>query len=292
MRVSDSLRYGGVQRQLAQLGSRYADASQRATTGSRLTAPSDDPIAAAALARNRSSQRASEAYRAAIRDARGDAELAESTLDFAGQALQRLQEIAVQGGSEQLAASDRAALAVEVRSIKAHLVDLANAKGQRGYVFAGSRVDAPPFDATGAFSGDDFDQVIDLGHGDAAVISTSGARAFTAVGGRDVLADVENLALALEGNDAAGVRSRLPDLESSRQQLMRAQGEAGLVLSRLEVTATAQETFGTLLARDESQLGAIDPGAAYTELTQLSSAIESSLAVARKVLELSTLNRF
>src|SRR5690242_4990482 len=137
--------------------------------------------------------------------ARGDLELAEGMLAEAGDLFVTARDLAMQGANGSLDASQRSDLALQVRHLKAALVGIANTQGATGSIFAGSKTDSTPFSATGAFSGDDDVHQVDLGTGPPMTVNVSGARAFTAAGGRDVFADLDALDAALSANDQTAI---------------------------------------------------------------------------------------
>jgi flagellar hook-associated protein 3 FlgL len=289
MRVTEGMRYAQVTRNLAQLSSQQQAASERAATGLRVTAPSVDPIAAAELARARASQSQIAARQAAITSVRGDAELAEGALAQAGDLLARAKEITVQAANGSLGASDRAALALEVKGIKEALVGIGNTRGTRGYLFGGNQTTSAPFSAAGVFSGDDLTQSVDIGNSSPTVVSQSGAKAFTLAGGRDLFADLDSLYAALNANDQSAVAAQLDNIDAGQKQLLAVRADAGLTLNRLDASAAILDSFDTLNQKRSQDIGAADPIEAYSSLTQLGQALQRSVAVAQQILGTSNL---
>lgn len=284
MRITDNMRYGQVQRNLANLRSRHATLSNQISTGRQILAPSDDPVAAAKLMRLDARAARTRDYRDTIAAARADISLSESTLAEASGLMVRAHEIAVQGANDTLSAQDRAALATEVESLQKQLLVTANARGQRGYLFSGSQVTTAALSGTGTYQGDDSDHEIEISPGVRTRINVTGADAFTAAGGTDAFATLENLRQALLSNSGPQISGTLGDIESSRSQMVRVQAEAGLIMNRLD---TAEEALGATaleLLRQDSALGDVDPFAAISELTRLSTTLEQSIAVARQTL--------
>ena len=81
MRIADNMRQTNVLRTIQDLTARQADAATRAQTGRQVNKPSDDPAAAAELARLRVSSAQTDTQLKASTTARGDLELAVSALD-------------------------------------------------------------------------------------------------------------------------------------------------------------------------------------------------------------------
>jgi flagellar hook-associated protein 3 FlgL len=283
------MRYTSVQRNLARLQSEHADASRQASSGQRIGQPSDDPIAAAELARLQSSLDTSSAHRGAIRAVRGDAELAESTLAQAGELMSRAKEIAMQGANGSLSDDDRNALATETRDLKSAMLQLANTRGSKGYLFAGSQTGTAAFDANGTFQGDDATQNVDIGASSPTAVNSSGAQAFTAAGGRDVFSDLDALASALDSNDSAATAATLDQLDASQRQISGERIRTGLVVGKLDTSDGVLAQLGFDLGSRQADIGAADPFEAYSRMTVLAQSLERTVAVSRQMLDLTAL---
>ena len=294
MRVTEQMRYDSVSNNLTQLSARQAKAAQEAQTGIRVNLPSDDPIAAAQLARLAASQSQTSARRAVISQTKGDAELAESSLQSASDLMASAKELAIQGGNGTLGASERATLALQVKDIKDQLVGLANTQGSAGYLFGGSANQSKPFSATGAFSGNDDDHVVDIGNSTPTAVNASGAKAFTTAGsdGRDVFADLDALYTALSSNDTAGVSASLDGLDKSRSQITNAQASVGITLNKLDSSDALLSSIDLQDSKSVEEVGAADPAKAYSNLTQLNNSLQQSVSVAKTILDLAAFKQF
>jgi flagellar hook-associated protein 3 FlgL len=292
MRVTEGMRYTEVLRNLSNITSQHAEAARQAASGIRVGKPSDDPIAAAELARLRASSSQTSAHLSAINTVRGDAELTESVLAEAGDILTRLKEIAMQGSNGGLGADERQALGVEVAGLKEALLQLGNTRGTRGYLFSGSLVNTAAFSSAGAFQGNDQDHVVPIGNSTPTTVSTSGADAFVVAGGRNVFADIDALAAALGANDEAGIRASLDSVDASHAQLVNARARSGLVLSKLDASQSVLSSLDTEQNRRAQAAGAADPYEAYSRVTTLGQSLERAIAVSRQILDIGSGNRF
>jgi len=286
------MRYSSVTANLADLSSRQAAAAQQAQTGLRVNLPSDDPIAAAQLARLSASQAQVTTRRSTINLVRGDAELAESSLQQASDLMANAKELAVQGGNGTLGASERASLALQVKNIRDQLLGVANTKGTSGYLFAGSQTQAKPFADDGTFSGDDELHVVDIGGSTATAVNASGAKAFTVAGGRDVLADLDDLYTALNTNDTTGISATLDHLDASRSQITNAQAATGVIINRLDASDSVQSALELQNQKSSNEAGAADAATAYTKLTQLNNSLQQSISVSKQILDLAAFKQF
>ncbi len=284
MRVSDNMKLDTVTRNIATAEQRQLAATREASSGQRISAPSDDPVGAARLARIQASIESTAAYRASITNVQGDVELAESTLASASDVMQRVQEIALQGANDSLTASDRGALAAEVAGLKKELVSLANTKGSTGYLFGGTSA-ANPFDVNGAFSGNSNPHTVEIAQGLTLDVNVDGAKAFTAAGGRDVFADLATLENALNANDGAAVSATVNSLDTSRRQIVAARSDAGDKINRLTTADSAHDRADTVLQSQRHDVGDADAAASYSRLVATQQALESALTVARTTLQ-------
>ena len=292
MRVTDGMRQTNMVRTLDQLSAAQQDASSRATTGNRVNKPSDDPAAAAELARIRASQSQADAGLKAASSAESDLSLSESILSQANDLFTSARELAQEGANASLDAPTRQNLANQVGQLKAQLVGLANTKGQTGYLFGGSQTSTQPFDTSGNFSGDDGSHVVDLGNGTPTAVNVSGARTFTAAGGRNVFDDLDQLQAALNANDQAAVSNTFAGLEASRQQIVTAQSDAGMRIDRLQTTQDILTQAKTALQTRQQTAAGADPYQAYSDLVNLGNSLEQAVAVAKKVLDIGGLIQF
>ncbi|HYP99668.1 MAG TPA: flagellar hook-associated protein FlgL [Polyangiaceae bacterium] len=292
MRVTEQMRYDSVANNLSQLSSRQAKAAQEAQTGVRVNLPSDDPIAAAQLARLSASQSQVAARRSTISSVRGDAELAESSLQQASDLMASAKELAMQGGNGSLGATERATLAQQVKDIRDQLIGIANTKGSSGYLFAGSATETQPFSTSGAFNGNDDAHLVDIGNSTPSAVNASGAKAFTSAGGRDVFGDLDALYNALSTNDSAAIATSLDGLDRSRSQITTAQTTIGITLNKLDASDSVQSAIDLQNSKSMSDIGAADPAKAYSALVQLNNALQQSVSVGKSILDLAAFKQF
>ncbi len=292
MRVTDGMRQTNMVRTLNQLSEAQQDASNRALTGNMVNKPSDDPGAAAELARIRASTAQTDAGLKAASSAEGDLTLSESVLAQANDLFANARELAQEGTNGSIDANARAALANQIGQLKDQLVGLANTKGQAGYLFAGSQTSTQPFDTNGAFSGDDGAHMVDLGNGTPTAVNVSGARAFTAAGGRDVFSDLDALQSALNANDPTAIANTFAGLEASRQQIVAAQSDAGMRIDRMQTTEDILTQAKTALQTRAQNTAGANQYQAYSDLVTLGNSLQQAVAVSKQVLNIGESNQF
>lgn len=285
MRITESLKYTNITSQLGQLRQRYNDAVTQSSSGKRVNAPSDDPIAAAQNVRIQASMGDNDAFRKTIATVKGDAELTESALDSAGQVLQRAIELAMSGANESTSAEQYKALSTEAQQLLQTMIGLGNSKGVNGYLFAGTLTDQKPFSDAGQFSGNDDVREISIDGGPLAAVTVSGRTAFADPGGRDVMQDLQSLTTALTAGDAQAVQVALDNIQSSHTQVVTARAQAGLIMDRLTLTDNFLNQTNTNLASESSTLTDADTAAVFSTLSQLQTTIQQTVAVDQKLLQ-------
>jgi flagellar hook-associated protein 3 FlgL len=286
MRVTDNHRYQSASRAMARSAERLQKLTDEATTGVRVGKPSDDPTAYAAMVRKDAEIAKLEARQTMLARAEGDISLSESTLASASDIVIRARELATQMADGTYSASDRAVAAAEVTQLREQLIGLANTQGARGHLFAGTAVDAAPFTPAGAFVGNDDTMGVAVADGVNLAANASGAKAFTAAGGRDVFADLASLQNALATNNVAGVQSSLGDLDAGLKQIVGVRAGTGATLERMRSASSTMD--GALIAVRSARATDVESDAltVLQALSQAQSSYEQSIAVARKLLDI------
>lgn len=159
---------------------------QQLSTGQRVLVPADDPVAAAAALDLRQSRAMHDQYRANGDSATAQLLAEEAALGSVTTLLQDVKTIAVYAGNAALSASDRATLAVELRSHYQDLLAIANQDNGNGrYLFSGYQGATRPFAETApgsvAYFGDQGQQLVQIGASRTIPVSDSGAAVFLAI---------------------------------------------------------------------------------------------------------------
>lgn len=294
MRITDNMAMSAVLQGNARSTQRLSKAAREASTGERVGAPSDDPVAWTAAHGHdariaRMETRAQTTSRAA-----GDLELAESTLASVGDMIQQARELALTTANGAVDAQTRSNVAAQVSQIRDAVLGQMNTRGASGYLFGGTRTDRAPFDAAGTFSGNDTPVSVEVADGVTARANASGARAFTTAGtgGRDILADLQSLATALTSNNLPAIRTSLDALDAGRRQVTDASVETGLASERLR--SVAEVTDNALIRTRDARAREVevDLPSALTELTIARGAYERGVSVTRELLQTTTVGKF
>jgi flagellar hook-associated protein 3 FlgL len=286
MRITETLKMSELAGANARSATALHDATRRAATGLKVAAPSDDPAAFARATRYDGALATYESRMKAVLRTSDELAVAEGALASAGDIVARAKELAVQMADGSASAADRATAAKEVTALRQSLVGVANTRGASGYVFAGSKTAVEPFSQNGTFNGND--EAIDVEAAEGARLrgNASGARAFTAAGGRDVLKDLEDFAAALTANDTAAIQTAVGNMGAGHEQVVAARSEAGLTLDRLRSSASAATLGRDAILEARAGVREVDATEAYAQLTSAHGAYERSLEITRRVLSI------
>jgi flagellar hook-associated protein 3 FlgL len=291
MRVTEKMRLAGTSTAQGRIGARLDKASRIASRGARVESPSDDPVAFAARVRADHQLALIETRSALATKVSGELDVAEGALSTGVDLLSQARAAAVQGANDTLDPSARKLLGQQVNALRDEMIGLANTRYGTKYLFAGTKTDTAPFDTTGAFVGNDVVTRVALMDGVSPPANVSGARTFTAVGGRDVLADLKTLADALNTNDVVGIRASLDLIDASHTQLVRGETEAGLASERFRSAIDVMASTKIVVATARASEVEGNPMDQLTELSQAKAAYERGVEVTRQLLSLSSLAR-
>ncbi len=287
MRVTERTRIGMLVLAQSRASSRLDEAARIASGAQRVSKPSDDPAAYGSMIRKNYAIALLDQHSEIASRARGELEIAENALSQGLDLIARAREAAIAGANTTADAHARQLLGDEVRTIREELLAIANTRYANKYLFGGTRTDVEPFDpSTGAFAGNDQVIRVPVLEGVAPPGNVSGARAFTAVGGRDIFADLEALTQALYANDAPNIRSAIDPLDVGHQQIVRAQVEAGFGAERFGTAIDIIMSTRTALTEQLNEEVGGDPAAQITEFTLARTAYERSVAVTKQLLQI------
>lgn len=148
MRISNAHIFNLANKSMADANQAILKTQEQLSTGKRVLTAADDPVAATRIQQLNNNLSIIDQYNKNIAIAENNLSLQESTLRSSNNLLQRVEEIAIQAGNTAtLTTGDYAALAAEVDSRLAELVNIGNTRNSNGdYIFAGYKSDSPAFE--------------------------------------------------------------------------------------------------------------------------------------------------
>lgn len=288
MRVTERSRIETLSLANSQNAARLDKAARIAASNQRVSKPSDDPASYGAMVRRDYDLAMLQTRSETASRTQGELEIANNALSAGVDLMERAQEAAIEGANATSDANARKLLAADVRAMRTELMSIGNTKYGNRYIFGGTKSDTIPFDANGAFKGNDQQINVPVMDGVQLPGNVSGAKAFTAAGGRDIFADLQELADALEANDQERISNTLKSLTEGHDQLVRTQVEAGYGARRFADAVDVLANTKAVVAERESQDINGDIASQITDLQMAQSAYERSLAVTKQLLSIQT----
>ena len=145
MQISTNSYYRQNTENFQDLKAQAAKLQEQISTGKKINAASDDPVAFSDLALLKAKEVRLAQYKRNIDVARQTLTLENTALTQASNLLTRVKELSIQASNDTLSATDRKNVAIEAKGIEDSLLDLANTKDSNGLPIFGGFVSGNPF---------------------------------------------------------------------------------------------------------------------------------------------------
>ncbi|WP_422934693.1 flagellar hook-associated protein FlgL [Sinomonas sp. P47F7] len=285
LRVTDQTMTMSAQRSLGARQARLAAAQDTASSGARITRPSDDPVGTGDALRVRAQIAATSQYQRNINDGTGWLTTLDSTLGTATGLLRQARDLAIQGSNGSLNQDAKNALAQQVDSLRKDLLSAANTRYLGRNVFAGTSDAADAFTdgAPPTFNGAPGntvqrrigpDQTVQVDADGAAVFGSGTASVFTVLDG--ISSDLRS------GLDPS---AQITALDNGMKAVMSGRADIGSRLARLQRAGQSTAAAQTSLEVQRSGIEDMDLGKAAMDLQLQQTAYQAALAVTAKVLQ-------
>jgi flagellar hook-associated protein 3 FlgL len=285
--LSTAAFYDKANRQLTDLRGQAAKLQQQASTKLRLTASSDDPVAAARLRSLSRDERLAEIDQAGSNAAMAEMELVDSALTSIANIVMRATDLAQQAANGTLTDAQRATLGVEAADLRATLLTVANGSNGSGFtLFGGQGVGTAYAEVGGVvtYQGSGTSKAIDLGEGQMVTPTLTGPEilSFEVAGvPTDLFAVLGTLAASLQGDGSDTVatsRAALDQLGAGLDKVTTSQAVIGARMNWVELMDDRRLTNGELRAAERDQVGSIDIAATVSKLQEVMTVLEASQA--------------
>jgi len=295
IRVSNNFASSAAIANLRRISDQQAKLQQNIASGRRLLKPSDDPAATSRVLNHKMEQERVSNYRSA-------ASMAQSVSESSLAALKQLQKISSRMGElSTLAAGvdpqSMSAYGAEVAQLLEQAANVANTRFGPDFIFAGTAVDAQPFEAKrnndGSISGVTYvgntsDSLVPIGDGRA--ISPSAGAATTNPAIATFINRIVTLRDAMKSGDASSVKALNAQMASDEDMFISAIGTVAAVQSRIESNQTQLEArandLSGLIAKDTDA----DMATTMVQLTQSQTAYQAALSSTANIFKSSLLD--
>jgi flagellar hook-associated protein 3 FlgL len=263
-----------INRQLA-LSRDISRAQTEITTGKRIQAPSDDPVAAARVSSIARAQANETAWKSNLNLAAALAARADTALAGAGSALVRANELMVAGANGTLSDTNRATIALELRSIAAELTSLKDTRDSRGsrLFMAGGSLQIPVSSGVSVTAVGTREDVFE------SVATAGGPKDVAAI----VAAAADALELASPAARAAAIAVSVDEVAAADKHIATARGEQGALANRVDQLLERQADTGLQLEEERSGLESTDVTAVIARLQSQQLTLQAAQAVFARV---------
>jgi len=302
MRVSTGGYLDDLQANLARETQDLRRLSQQLSSGKRLTRPSDDPLAVGEIVYARADLAKVVSRQQVLQKGIRLTGVADVALDSVCSALRHAQEIVMGSTQPGLTDAARAAMAEEIRSIRARIVDQANVSAQGEYLFAGLNTRERPFDEVGgvvSYTGTSEGVEIFVAPERPMEVTLPGDRLFNFEDGdgvravpevdTDLFALLEGLATHIEDGDDAQIELDMRDLQRLYEHVVEQRGVLGARTVRLEQAQSAAKDTEVHAREILADVEAVDIVEAMLEMQSLQVSYQAALAVTAKMAQMPTL---
>ncbi len=266
-------------------------------TNRRLNRPSDDPVGVASALQYRAEISSTTKFEENTEDANSWMAFTDSVLTETTSIIQRLSELAVQGGTDTVPSDARNNIAQEVDQLYKQLVSLGNSQFKGKYIFNGERVNEQPYPsdpANTAYSLDQGEVDYQIGAGIYISVNLLGDKVFGASGdAAGLFAVVDSFKSALNDTSAAGtqaIQDIIPQLQKNLENVITAQAEVGGKQNRLEFTMSRLGDLNLNYQSLQSLTEDADMPSVITELKTAESIYQASLDTMARIIRPSLLD--
>ena len=304
MKISTHLMFEKATQQMTTSQTNLAKSQAQLAQGKQVITPSDAPDQASTIQRLKSIMTRQGSYQAALNSVQTKLQGEDSTLQSVSDLLIRAKEVAVQASNDTLSPSNRKALGVELQGLRDQMLSLANSKDISGnYMFAGSRVNSPPFVALAGSSpqyvGDQTRMHVMVGESRSMQINRSGTDAFAPVNrtlpdgstqGVGFFNVMDDLIKGVNNSDRNLMQGGVGELDHLLEGLTFAQANVGSGLKSIDQQNSVIEDTVLNLTTTLSSLEDLDYTAAITKMNQQMMSLEAAQSSFAKISQLSLFN--
>jgi flagellar hook-associated protein 3 FlgL len=283
MRVTQSMIKDTMLRNLSQNVARLERLEQQITSGQRVSRPSDDPIALAAILRLDSSTAQANQHLSNVDSARSWMDATDQALMSIGDNILRARQIALAAPNTATSNSDRDAIAKELGALIGQVVATGNYQLAGQYIFSGQQTRTAAFDGSTSpptFVGNtnQIARIIDV---DVTIpINVTGDQAI-----QPTLEALTKIRDAVVANDFDAIRSGVAELDTAHTKLLSAQAEIGARTNRLESQRERLEDIKVNLARLRSETQDVDMPAVLSDYAVQDVVYRASLQAGAKAIQ-------
>jgi flagellar hook-associated protein 3 FlgL len=269
-------------------------ALQQLSTGKRVTSPSDDPFAEAAMVENTIDTGNDDQYTQNISSVTLSLQSADSALSSVVTSLTSAVSLGTEGANGTNNPSNLQALATQVQSLLSNVITQANTSVGGNYLFAGTGTTTPytadSSSPTGyTYNGNGDVNSVVIGNNESVQVNAPGSQIFSN-SSNNVIGALSSLVTALKSGTSSDIATATASVSSAisyigQQRVIYANAESQV---SNQTTSLQEDTVN--LASQQNDLVGVDEATAAVNLSQAETQNSAVLAAAAKVLPVNLLN--
>lgn len=295
--------------------SKYYQLSEEASSGYKVTKPSDDPEAAKSILSINTQLNQLQSYLDNMSQSQTELNSLDDTLSSVTDVITKATDLAAQGANGTYSNTDMDNIKTQIDQIIKSVTDLANTQYDGTYIFSGTATATKPFttvtDASGNItsityngtpSTSDYQRYVTISDGVSFAINTTGDQVFgsytaatvgppaTPATGSGLLLTLGKLSAGLGAHDKTAVSNSLDGLNTALDTVSATRTTFASVSNRFGLTADSINTTVINLKSYKSDLQDADLSQVLADLSIQQTALQASYGVFSKISDMSLLN--
>lgn len=272
-------------RDLAGIQARAERAQRQLSSGLRIGVASDEPDQISSLLQARADLAATEQTRSNLSRVKTEVDTAESGMQNAIKALERVRVLGSQGVTGTQTAATRTTIAGEVESLLRQLVTITNTSIDGRYIFAGSSDQAPPYavdfnnpSGTTPYAGGAATREVRDASGVRFSVARTAQEIFDSpTASENVFIAVNSLRTALLANDVPAIEAALANVDTSLNHLNNHLARYGAVQNTLADAVTTADKRALALKTQIADTEGADLAEAILEMQDANTHLQAAL---------------
>lgn len=292
MRVTGSMQNIQLLRNLRNINFSMTQGQQELATGQRISKPSDDPVGVGYQMRYDTDLARSEEFLMNAQTGTEILKTMDSLMQQANDILKRARTLTLQAANGTYDAQQRATISAEIKQLKEQMVTVGNSTYNGRYLFNGQKTDQPPYTVAGA-AGENTDPGLFYLNVSPAVkvpVSITGEIIFGQAGTDNTFKVLDDLANALDANNATGISAALEQIDISADRLAISWAEIGARMNRFELMENRIEGEKVNLKEQRSNVADVDFSEAIMNLKMKENVLQAALSTGARVMQTSLLD--
>lgn len=289
MRITQTMLSNNMLRNLNSSYLKMGKLQEQLSSGSKLTKPSDDPVASVKGMGYRTTLAKNEQYTRNMNEVNSWLDTTDSTLSEVNKALQRVKDIVTQAANDTNTPEDREAMQKEVDQLRLQIRDLANTQQGNKYLFSGTATDQPLFAASSVNAGAN-DPLPTLGGNDKSVdieiyegitfqINENGRQLF-----KDIDGMMQKVQQGLKGT-GSDLSNLIGKVSAQNDKVLEMQAGVGAKQNRIDVMTDRLSSQKINVTKQISNNEDVEYEDAITQLITEESIHRAALSVGAKIIQ-------